>query len=61
MSGVPEQRELVAPPRAVCFVAERVEAAAGEAVIALADLRERCILTTWDPDTLEQDVDVSSP
>jgi hypothetical protein len=32
--------------------------AAGEAVIALADLRARCIMTTWDPDTLEQDVDV---
>jgi uncharacterized protein YcbX len=32
--------------------------AAGEAVIALAELRARCIMTTWDPDTLEQDVDV---
>ena len=32
--------------------------AAGDAVIALADLRERCIMTTWDPDSLEQDVDV---
>jgi len=32
--------------------------AAGDAVIALADLRARCIVTTWDPDTLEQDVDV---
>jgi uncharacterized protein YcbX len=32
--------------------------AAGEAVIALADLRRRCIMTTWDPDTLEQDVEV---
>jgi len=32
--------------------------AAGEAVIALADLRERCIMTTWDPDTLAQNVDV---
>jgi uncharacterized protein YcbX len=32
--------------------------AAGEAVIALADLRARCIMTTWDPDTLEQDVGV---
>ena len=30
----------------------------GDAVIALADLRERCIMTTWDPDSLEQDVDV---
>jgi hypothetical protein len=28
------------------------------AVIALADLRGRCIVTTWDPDTLTQDVDV---
>jgi hypothetical protein len=32
--------------------------AAGDAVIALADLRGRCIVTTWDPDTLVQDVDV---
>jgi uncharacterized protein YcbX len=32
--------------------------AAGEAIIALADLRGRCIMTTWHPDTLEQDVDV---
>jgi uncharacterized protein len=32
--------------------------AAGEAVIALADLRGRCIVTTWDPDTVTQDVDV---
>jgi len=31
---------------------------AGDAVIALADLRERCIMTTWDPDSLAQDVDV---
>jgi uncharacterized protein YcbX len=30
----------------------------GDAVIALADLRERCIMTTWDPDSLDQDVDV---
>ncbi len=30
---------------------------AGDAVIALADLRGRCIITTWDPDTLTQDVD----
>ena len=32
--------------------------AAGDAVIALADLRGRCIMTTWHPDTLTQDVDV---
>ena len=32
--------------------------AAGDAVIALADLRGRCIVTTWDPDTLVQDVGV---
>ena len=32
--------------------------AAGDAVIALADLRGRCIMTTWHPDTLAQDVDV---
>jgi uncharacterized protein len=31
---------------------------AGEAVIALAELRGRCVVTTWDPDTLVQDVDV---
>lgn len=31
---------------------------AGDALIALADLRSRCIMTTWHPDTLEQDVDV---
>lgn len=30
----------------------------GDAVIALADVRERCIVTTWDPDSLDQDVDV---
>jgi MOSC domain-containing protein len=32
--------------------------ATAEAAIALADLRGRCIMTTWDPDTLMQDVDV---
>ena len=32
--------------------------AVGEAVIAMADLRGRCIVTTWDPDTVAQDVDV---
>jgi len=31
---------------------------AGDAVIALADLRSRCIMTTFHPDTLEQNVDV---
>ena len=30
----------------------------GSVVIALADLRERCVMTTFDPDTLEQDVEV---
>ena len=30
----------------------------GDAVIGLADLRGRCIMTTWDPDTQEQDIDV---
>jgi hypothetical protein len=30
----------------------------GDAVIGLATLRERCIVTTFDPDTVEQDVDV---
>ena len=37
---------------------ERSLLAAGDAVIALDDLRGRCIMTTWDPDTLRQDVDV---
>jgi uncharacterized protein YcbX len=32
--------------------------AVGDAVIALADLRGRCIMTTWDPDTQEQDIEV---
>jgi uncharacterized protein len=32
--------------------------AIGDAVVGLADLRGRCIMTTWDPDTQEQDVDV---
>ena len=32
--------------------------AVGDAVIALADLRGRCIITTWHPDTLVQDVEV---
>jgi uncharacterized protein YcbX len=32
--------------------------AAGQAVIALADLRGRCVITTFDPDTVEQDVSV---
>ncbi len=30
----------------------------GEAVITLDSLRGRCVMTTFDPDTLEQDVDV---
>ena len=30
----------------------------GEAVIALANLRARCVVTTFDPNTLAQDVDV---
>ena len=30
----------------------------GDAVIGLATLRERCIVTTYEPDTLEQDVGV---
>jgi uncharacterized protein YcbX len=30
----------------------------GEAVIGLANLRQRCIMTTWDPDMGEQDLDV---
>ena len=32
--------------------------AIGAVRIQLADLRGRCIMTTWDPDTLEQDVGV---
>lgn len=31
---------------------------AGGTVIAVQDLRQRCIMTTFDPDSLEQDVDV---
>jgi len=31
---------------------------AGSVVIGLRDLRGRCVMTTFDPDTLEQDVDV---
>jgi len=31
---------------------------AGEVIIGIRDLRERCIMTTFDPDTLSQDVDV---
>jgi len=31
---------------------------AGDAIIGLATLRDRCIVTTYDPDTGEQDVDV---
>lgn len=34
------------------------QVAAGTAVIAMATLRERCIVTTYDPDTVRQDVDV---
>jgi MOSC domain-containing protein len=30
----------------------------GEVIVSLADLRGRCIITTWDPDTVTQDVDV---
>jgi uncharacterized protein len=32
--------------------------AIGEAVIGLATLRDRCIVTTYEPDTLEQDVGI---
>jgi uncharacterized protein YcbX len=30
----------------------------GDAAVAMADLRGRCVVTTWDPDSLVQDVDV---
>jgi len=30
----------------------------GPALVRLADLRGRCVMTTWDPDTQEQDVEV---
>jgi uncharacterized protein YcbX len=30
----------------------------GDAVVAMANLRGRCIVTTFDPDSVEQDVDV---
>ena len=32
--------------------------AVGEAIIEAVDLRERCIMTTFDPDTAKQDVEV---
>lgn len=31
---------------------------AGEVIIGIKDLRDRCVMTTFDPDTLVQDVDV---
>ena len=37
---------------------QRRQIAVGEAVIALADLRSRCVITTFDPDTVVQDADV---
>lgn len=36
---------------------ERRQLAIGEAVIGLADLRGRCVMTTFDPDTAEQDLE----
>jgi uncharacterized protein YcbX len=46
----------------VAGLAERAwqgrQLAIDDAVIGLADLRGRCIITTWDPDDLTQDVDV---
>ena len=30
----------------------------GRAVVGLADLRGRCVMTTWDPDTQARDVGV---
>jgi len=30
----------------------------GEAIIRIVDLRQRCIMTTFDPDTAEQDTEV---
>jgi uncharacterized protein len=30
----------------------------GDAVVAVAQLRQRCVMTTYDPETLEQDVSV---
>lgn len=32
--------------------------AAGQVLVGIQDLRQRCVMTTWDPDTLEQDVSV---
>jgi uncharacterized protein len=32
----------------------------GEVIIGIKDLRDRCVMTTFDPDTLVQDVDVLS-
>ncbi len=31
---------------------------AGKVVIHIQDLRQRCVMTTYDPDTLEQNIDV---
>jgi uncharacterized protein YcbX len=31
---------------------------AGGTIIGVRDLRQRCVMTTFDPDTLEQDVEV---
>ena len=37
---------------------ERAQLRIGEVVIGMDDLRSRCIMTTFDPDTGEQDLDV---
>jgi MOSC domain-containing protein len=31
---------------------------AGETIIGVRDLRQRCVMTTFDPDSLEQDIQV---
>lgn len=45
----------------VAGLAERTwegrQLAIGEAIIGLADLRGRCVMTTFDPDTVEQDLE----
>jgi len=37
---------------------ERSQLRIGKVVIGMADLRSRCIMTTFDPDTVKQDLDV---
>jgi uncharacterized protein len=49
IGGVPADAERTWPGRALAI---------GDALVGIYDLRQRCIVTTIDPDTGEQDVDV---